>query len=192
VIEGRRRQIDDAASALFRQRGYAATSVRDIARSLDMQGASLYAHVASKEDVLWSIVDRTASAFERAASAALEIGGPARERLAAFVRAHVLVVTGDPQAATVFVHEWRNLSGGRRDAILERRDRYEARLTALLREGMATGELAAADPRTAAAFVLAALNGIAAWYRPDGRLAPFEIAEEYAELCVRALTEAAR
>ena len=192
MIEGRRRQIDDAASALFRQRGYAATSVRDIARSLDMQGASLYAHVASKEDVLWSIVDRTAGAFEHAAGAALERGGAASDRLAAFVRAHVHVVTDDPQAATVFVHEWRNLSSERRRAILARRDRYEARLTTLIRDGMADGSFATADARTAAAFLLAALNGIAAWYRPDGRLAPDDIADEYARLCLRALAEPAR
>ncbi len=189
MIEGRRRQIDDAASVLFRQRGYAATSVRDIARALDMQGASLYAHVASKEDVLWSIVDRTAGAFERAATVALESGETSRARLAAFVRAHVEVVTADPQAATVFVHEWRNLTDERRVAILERRDRYEERLTALIAQGVSRGELAARDPRTAAAFVLAALNGIAAWYRLDGRLTATDIADEYVALCLRALTE---
>ena len=66
----RRREIDEVASELFHANGYAATSVRDIARALDIQGASLYAHVASKEDVLWSIVDSTATAFERGADGA--------------------------------------------------------------------------------------------------------------------------
>ena len=73
VIEagGRRREIDAVAGELFHAQGYAATSVRDIARALDMQGASLYAHVTSKEDLLWSIVDRAATAFEAGADAAL-------------------------------------------------------------------------------------------------------------------------
>jgi AcrR family transcriptional regulator len=66
----RRRRIEDVASSLFRERGYAATSIRDIARALDVQGASLYAHVTSKEDVLWSIVDRAAARFEEAADEA--------------------------------------------------------------------------------------------------------------------------
>ena len=57
----RRREIEAVASELFHERGYAGTSVRDIARALDIQGASLYAHVASKEEVLWTIVDRTAT-----------------------------------------------------------------------------------------------------------------------------------
>ena len=67
VETSRRREIEDVASALFRQRGYSGTSVRDIARALDIQGASLYAHVASKQEVLWAIVERMATRFEQAA-----------------------------------------------------------------------------------------------------------------------------
>jgi AcrR family transcriptional regulator len=67
----RRREIEDVASSLFRERGYSGTSVRDIARALDIQGASLYAHVASKQDVLWAIVDRMATRFETAADEAI-------------------------------------------------------------------------------------------------------------------------
>src|SRR3954453_2222026 len=118
MVETTRRQaIEDVASDLFRDRGYAATSVRDIARALDIQGASLYAHVASQEDVLWSIVDTTATAFERRADAALDgrpgeaPGDGARgdpvDRLAARVEAHVETVTKDPERASVFITEWR-------------------------------------------------------------------------------------
>ena len=60
VETARRREIEDVASSLFRERGYAGTSVRDIARALDILGASLYAHVASKQDVLRAIVERMA------------------------------------------------------------------------------------------------------------------------------------
>src|SRR5207247_11480536 len=67
----RRREIDEVASELFHANGYAATSVRDIARALDIQGASLYAHVASKEDLLWAIVDRAATDFDTAVERAL-------------------------------------------------------------------------------------------------------------------------
>jgi AcrR family transcriptional regulator len=188
----RRQAIEDVASALFRERGYAATSVRDIAKALDIQGASLYAHVTSKADVLWTIVDRAATRFEQAAeSAASGLGGSsgASERIAAFVRAHVLVVTSEPELASVFVHEWRHLEADRRAAILERRDRYEAGLRTLIADGMSAGDLLPTDPAVAAAFLLGALNGIATWYRPDGRLPAGRIADHYADLAVRSLTE---
>src|SRR5215218_550469 len=130
MVETTRRQaIEDVASDLFRERGYAATSIRDIARALSVQGASLYAHVASKEDVLWAIVDRAATRFEAAANEA-EIEAEHRrpgdpvEAIGALVRAHVRVLTDDVGEASVFVHEWRALGPDRRARVLARRDAY--------------------------------------------------------------------
>jgi TetR/AcrR family transcriptional regulator, cholesterol catabolism regulator len=187
----RRREIDDVASELFHANGYAATSVRDIARALDIQGASLYAHVASKEDLLWSIVDRAATAFEEGADRALAdtTSDDPVERLAAIVEAHVEVVTADPERASVFVTEWRYLSPERRSAIGARRDEYEARLRTVIADGMAIGAFAAVDPALAATFLLTALNGIATWYRPDGRLSADRIADHYVDLALRSLSE---
>lgn len=187
----RRREIDDVASELFHANGYAATSVRDIARALDIQGASLYAHVASKEDVLWSIIDRAASAFEERSAAAVAetAGGDPVERLAALVEAHVDVVTGDPGRASVFVTEWRHLSPDRRAAIGERRDAYERRYRDVIADGASVGAFGTTDPAVAAAFILTALNGIATWYRRDGRLSADRIADHYVDLVLRALSE---
>jgi len=187
----RRREIDDVASELFHANGYAATSVRDIARALDIQGASLYAHVASKEDVLCSIVDGAATAFEAKAdeAAAETASSDPVERLAALVEAHVDVVTADPERASVFVTEWRHLSGDRRAAIATRRDAYEARFRAVIEDGIAVGAFRAIDSALAATFILTALNGIATWYRPDGRLSADRIADHYVDLALRSLSE---
>jgi TetR/AcrR family transcriptional regulator, cholesterol catabolism regulator len=187
----RRREIDEVASELFHANGYAATSIRDIAKALDIQGASLYAHVASKEDLLWAIVDRAASAFEVAADRAVNetAGADAVERLAALVEAHVEVVTADPERSSVFVTEWRHLSEPRRAAISARRDAYEARFRETIGEGTAIGAFRATDPAIAATFILTALNGIATWYRPAGRLSPDRIADHYVELALRSLSE---
>jgi AcrR family transcriptional regulator len=187
VTETRRVQIDDVATALFRERGYAATSVREIARALDLRGASLYAHVASKEDVLWSIVDQTAARFEDAADAAAGAEGSAEARLVGLLRTHVGVITGDPGAAVVFVHEWRQLNGHRRAEVLARRDRYEGRFRDLIRAGVDSGEFEPGDAGLIATFILSALNGIATWYRPDGRMSPEKIVETYADLALRAV-----
>jgi TetR/AcrR family transcriptional regulator, cholesterol catabolism regulator len=190
----RRRAIEDVASDLFRANGYAATSVRDIARALDIQGPSLYAHVTSKEDVLWSIVDRAAGRFEAAADAATATHGPSdpASALAALVRGHVRVITDDVGAAGVFIHEWRSLNDERRAAILERRDAYERRFRDLIEVGISTGEFEMTDPALAATVVLSALNGIPAWYRPDGRLPAGRIVDQFADLILRMLHGASR
>src|SRR6187397_2478549 len=90
----RRQQIEDVASALFREHGYAGTSVRDIAQALNLQGGSLYAHVASKEDVLWSIVTRAADHFFALVVPLAAASDPPANRLRRMIRAHVAVVTG--------------------------------------------------------------------------------------------------
>ena len=192
----RRRAIEDAASDLFRDRGYAATSIRDIARALSVQGASLYAHVTSKEDVLWSIVERTASRFESAADAA-EAEAEARrpgdpvEALGALVRAHVAVLTADVDAAGVFVHEWRSLGPERRAEILARRDAYQARFRRRIEDGIAIGAFGITDGWLAASTILSAVNGVAAWYDPAGRLPATRIADHLVDLTTRML-EASR
>ena len=151
VETSRRREIEDAASSLFHEHGYSGTSVRDIARAVDIQGASLYAHVASKQEVLWSIVERTASRFEAAADA-VEAADPGSlvfgpgVHLISLVRAHVGVVTDDIERASVFVHEWRSLDKGRRDEIARRRDAYEARFRAAIANGIEDDVFGAGRP----------------------------------------------
>jgi TetR/AcrR family transcriptional regulator, cholesterol catabolism regulator len=188
----RRQEIEDAASVLFHKHGYSGTSVRDIARAVDIQGASLYAHVASKQEVLWAIVERTAVRFEAAADA-VEAADPGAGafgpgvQLVALVRAHVGVVTDDIERASVFVHEWRALDRGRRDDIAHRRDAYEARFREAIEHGIETGAFEPVDPAVTAAYILSALNGLVAWYRPSGRLPARVIADAYADLSLRAV-----
>jgi AcrR family transcriptional regulator len=189
----RRQAIEDVASDLFRERGYAATSIRDIARALSVQGASLYSHVTSKEDVLWAIVDRAASRFEAAADRAERDAearrpGDAAEAIAALVRAHVEVLTADVDEAGVFVHEWRALGPERRAAILERRDAYERRFRRRIGEGIAVGAFAMTDPAIASGAILSAVNGVATWYDPAGRLPAVRIADHLVDLAMRMLS----
>ena len=192
VETNRRREIEDAASSLFRERGYSGTSVRDIARAVDIQGASLYAHVASKQDVLWAIVERMAARFEAAADAveATDPGalvfGPG-VHLISLVRAHVGVLTDDIERASVFVHEWRALDPGRRADMARRRDAYEARFRSAIADGVDAGAFAPVDPALTATFILTALNGLVGWYQPDGRLPARTISDAFADLSVRAV-----
>jgi AcrR family transcriptional regulator len=195
VVElSRRRAIEDVASELFRAHGYAATSVRDIARVLEIQGPSLYAHVTSKEDVLWAIVDRAATRFEAAADAAAAGTDPGDPPglVAALVRAHLRVITDDVGAAAVFVHEWRALGGERRAAVLVRRDAYERLFREVIEAGIATGDFEMTDPNLAATAVLSTLNGIPGWYRPDGRLPAGRVADHFVDLVLRMLHGASR
>jgi TetR/AcrR family transcriptional regulator, cholesterol catabolism regulator len=186
-VQTRRRQIEDVASALFSSRGYAATSMRDIARALDLQGGSLYAHIPSKEAVLAAIVEEAAEEFHAAVGPVADRPGPAAQRLREMIAAHVRVVTGGRERAKVFLFEWTFLGEERRAAVTRSRSDYQAYFERVVAEGVAAGELEAPDPRLAAVFILSAMNAVAHWYRSDGALGPDALAERYADLFLHGL-----
>src|SRR5215210_7940567 len=178
----RKEQIYSTARSLFSERGYHATTVRDIARELNMQGGSLYAHIESKEEVLWELVSRAASQFLEAVEPIVESAAPPTDKLREMVRAHVAVVADNVEDATVFLHEWKFLGELRCDGIADHRDRYEKLYRRVIKEGIEAGEFASGDPKMAAMMVLSTVNWIPQWYKPSGPLSPQEVADSFSEL----------
>ncbi len=170
-------QIIVAASRLFRKHGFHATSVRDIAEAVGMRGGSLYAHVRSKDDLLWEIVDVAADRFFDALEPILRSEAPVMDRLRQAAVSHVAVVTADLNAAAVYMMEWRHLSHERLREATRRRDEYERLFRGLVEEAMRDGLITAVNASSAGMFILSTLNYVFAWYRPDGRLTPREVGE---------------
>ncbi|GAP63037.1 hypothetical protein ARMA_1460 [Ardenticatena maritima] len=184
----RKTQIIETAAQLFSERGYHATSVRDIAAALDLQGGSLYAHIQSKEEVLWLIVERAAEQFFEAVRPLAESDLPPDEKLRRAVHAHIRVITDDLAAATVYFHEWRFLEEEHRNTFLEQRREYEHLWREMVREGMEKGVLRNdEDPKYMAILILSAMNWLYHWYRPDGPLSPDEIAERFWRMLLEGL-----
>jgi AcrR family transcriptional regulator len=165
-MSARRTELTRAAARLFAEKGYHGTSVGDLAEALGVQKGSLYAHIASKADLLWEVAREGAAAFHAALDGVSD-EGPAIERIRAALRAHLRVVAEQLDVATVFVREWRYLEGERRDEFVSERRRYEERVRALFREGRELGELRTdLDDGTAALLALSAANWAYTWLCP--------------------------
>jgi AcrR family transcriptional regulator len=165
-MSARREELTRIAARLFAERGYQGTSLADLAGQLGVQKPSLYHHIASKEDLLWDVAREGAEAFHGALDAVpAELPAPERIRLA--LRAHLAVVAGQLDIATVFVREWRHLSGDRRDRFVAERRRYEERIRDLFRDGVERSELRTdLDIATSALLFLSAANWAYTWLRP--------------------------
>lgn len=165
-MSARREELTRIAARLFAERGYQGTSLGDLADALGLQKASLYHHIASKEDLLWDVAGEGAAAFHGALDV-VPAELPALERIRLGLRAHLGVVAGQLDVATVFVREWRFLTGERHEAFLAERRRYEERLRDLFRDGVESGELRTdLDVATAALLFLSAANWAYVWLRP--------------------------
>lgn len=164
------------AQRLFRQRGFQATSVREIAAAIGLKPGSLYTHIESKEELLWIIASRAADRFLGMLQPIVESDRVVLEKLREAIRGHVRVVTDDLDAVAVYTAEWRHLSPQRRAQFVARRDEYESLMTRVVQDGIEQGYFNAADARLATVMILSSLNWVYQWYRPDGRMSPDEIA----------------
>lgn len=165
-MSARREELTRIAARLFAEKGYTGTSLGDLATELGVQKPSLYHHIASKEDLLWEIAIDGAQSFH-AALDAVPADATAVERIRLALRAHLAVVAGQLDIATVFTREWRYLEGKRREAFVAERRRYEERIRDLFRDGVDGSELRTdLDVPTAALLFLSAANWAYTWLRP--------------------------
>lgn len=183
---GRRAEILRAAGTLFRRNGYHATSMRQLARHLNLQGASLYAHIDSKEQLLREIVDRAADAFIASAESVPQDATPSG-RLAAFVAGHLHVVENEIETAAVFFHEWTHLSDASRRHVIERRDTYQAHLKGIILAGVKAGQFHVPDVDVATLLTLSTLNWSYQWFDPRGRMSLDQLTQQYTNYVFGAL-----
>jgi AcrR family transcriptional regulator len=163
--------------------------MRDIAAAMNMEAPSLYNHISSKEDLLWQTCTRIAADFEKGLAEVNDIYFGASEKLGMAIRSHIEVLTRDLDASYVFVHEWRHLQGELREALIVRRDKYEAAFREILALGEAEGSFVEADNKFALLTILSSLNWVVEWYRPDGDMSPSQIANQLTEFILNGLNK---
>src|SRR5882757_7748476 len=167
-MSARREDLARIAARLFAKQGSQGTSLADLAQELGVQKPSLYHHIASKEDLLWEVAWEGAGAFHGALDAVPADAAPA-DRIRLALRAHLAVVAGQLDIATVFVREWRYLGEERRGRFVAERRRYEERVRDLFRDGVERSELRTdLDVATAALLFLSAANWAYTWLRSGG------------------------
>src|SRR5690606_24096332 len=159
---GRREEILKAAGELFGARGYHATGMRELAHALELKGSSLYAHIDGKEDLLWEIVDRAATAFTVAADTVSD-DLPAAERLQKPMGAPLRVITVHRDRAAVCYQHWRDLAEDRWRETVASRDASQQRFRQAISDGAADGTFDVDDVDVATLVVLSALNFSYQW-----------------------------
>jgi len=190
VATARRDVLLATAERLFAARGYHATSVRDIAEAMAIKAGSLYAHIETKEDLLWEILTAAADRFFEAADPIVQSDLLPIEKLRRLIASHVQVITDGSSLAAVYMNEWRHLTDLRRTEFAARRDAYEALVRDMVRDGIRSGDLADLDEKFATLLILSSMNWIYQWYRADGPMTPEEIARKLTEMLFNGLRRA--
>jgi TetR/AcrR family transcriptional regulator, cholesterol catabolism regulator len=169
----------EAAARLFREKGFAATTVREIARKARMLPGSLHYRYPTKDSLLLALMKRGMAADLAGIRAALRGVRDPVERLRLGLRARLRYLLSH-DVAQVVLFEWRALKGPARREMIRLRDTYEAFWSGLVHEAAGTGRLhPQIDLRLLRLLMFGAINGAALWYRPDGPRTPDEICDAF-------------
>ncbi|GAA6179800.1 TetR/AcrR family transcriptional regulator [Shimia sp. NS0008-38b] len=171
-------RVRTAALRLFAQHGYAAVSMRQIAREVGVQAGALYNYTPDKQSLLFGLMKQHMDEL-LAARAELSATGDAVTDLEAFTRMHIRFHRARPEEVFIAYMELRNLTAENFDAIETLRRTYEDQLEAILRAGVASGDFAVGDPKIATMAVIAMLTGVNTWFREGGRLSLDEVGQIY-------------
>jgi len=179
-----RADIIAAAARLFRAKGFAGASVREIAAEAGLRKASLYYYFPSKEEIVYAMVE---DVLAPALDMQKKLGrAPLSEaaRLFLYLRFDVEMLCAAPYDCTWLLSQG-NLSDARMAAYGKEREKLLAWLRARLRQGHAKGEFVACDAATVAKALLAATEYSVTWAEREDRLAMRRTAEEVASLLLR-------
>lgn len=181
-------RIASVATRLFYEKGYHATTMRQIAAGLDIKAGSLYNHFASKQDLLMRISYNTTRALlEGAEKRVEEAGGDPEARLRSFVEWHVEFHARDRLAARIADEQLHALEPRNRRKVMKLRDEHEQLLRSILAEGSESSGWNLDDDAVIAFAIGTMCTQVDTWYREDGRLNPSEIGKIYADFILRAL-----
>lgn len=178
--EARRRKREAVlrvAASAFSQRGFANTSMSDVARALRISKPTLYDYFSTKQDILYEC-HLLALGHGRAAVDLAASESTGRAKLDAFLRRYMNGIFGDFGNCPVLT-DVDSLDSPQRDQIVARRSEMSEALREIIRVGVDDGTLLDCDVHLAAMFVLGAINWIPLWYRDTGRNTPDEIVEAF-------------
>jgi AcrR family transcriptional regulator len=187
----RKEQVIRKAAELFREKGYAAASMRDLAQMLGIEAASLYSHIKSKEEILRTLCFDMAAEFRSSLDAVEKQKVSASEKLRLGIIGHIQVMAKDLTASAVFMNEHRHLSQPYLRDFLLLRINYINRFKKILEEGVKSGEFKASlDKKLAVMTLFSSLNWMPMWYDPGGTIDPLQLGLQLADMLVNGLKKA--
>lgn len=184
------RLIREKATELFFKKGFAGTSLREVASATGLQIGSLYNHIASKEDLLLQVMGGVIDDIAAQQQAAMDIEGDVVEKLRATIDCHVRFHAEHAPEVHIGNSNLSALSQDAREKIIEKRNAYERNIQHLIEEAGREGLASVLDSRLHTFSIIGMGAHIAAWYRPGGRLSLDEISDAYTTLALRELNVA--
>ena len=157
--------IIEKASRLFREKGFGAASMRDLAEKVGVEAASLYNHIQSKSEILQTICFEVANRFMTNLEIVETSPQSTLKKMEDIIRLHIRMMLDQYEFVYISDHEWRHLPEPYLSNFLSQRRSYRKRLGNIIEDGIEKGEMKNINSYTAVLIILSAISGIDSWQR---------------------------
>lgn len=187
ITQTTKEKVKQTAQKLFRERGYAAVGMRELAKEVGIQAPSLYNHYKSKDDLLREICFDMAQHFFVAFDKAVTTEEKSPRKLKAVIKAHINVIASNLEASEVFFNEWMFLEQPHLGKFKKMRFEYEMKFREIIDKGIKKGDFKKMNSKLIAFAIFSALNATYELYRSNEKLSQEEIAEDISDLLLKGL-----
>lgn len=187
VQKTRRENIVEEASKLFKQKGFRATSVRELAEKVGMEAASLYNHIASKDDILEEICFRLSHRYISFLDEIDRSDISNLDKMRALIRHHVRLIIEDTEGVSVVNNDWKHLKEPALSRFKNDRKEYEKRLAGIIEKGIATGEFQSFNVSVVLFTILSAVRWVELWYKPNRDISPQVLEDDIVSMLLKGL-----
>ncbi len=175
------------AVRIFREKGYHATSMQNIADAVGLQKGSLYHYISSKDELLFRIFERSAGAMTRELETILASKISPTEKLQRAIELHLTALCDQLDIYAVYLAERRALANRRYAQVRAEAEEHARLLEKIIQQGITAGEFRATDVKLTTLAILGMCNWLYQWYSPAGRLTPQQIAAIYSDTIINGL-----
>lgn len=180
----RKSEIIHVAARLFRERGYSAVTMRDLATDLGIKAASLYNHITSKQQILSEIILVIAEEFTEGIEEIAALDADATVKLKAVVAQHISLTSENPFGMAALNNDWMHLED-KLEYYLQLRNQYEKRFREIVLDGQKAGELKGVSHEILLFSILSTLRNLYLWIPKKDDLKKDKLIEDLSEILLQ-------
>ena len=160
----RKSEIINIAAKLFKEKGYSAVTMRDIAQAMDIKAASLYNHIKSKQEILVLIVIEIAEEFTNGINQIVSSEISAIQKIEKVIQLHIDITLRNSEALACLNNDWMHLADNDLTYFIKMREEYEENFRTIIKQGIANQEIKNLNIEVVIFSTLSTLRTLYLWY----------------------------
>jgi AcrR family transcriptional regulator len=166
----RKKEIIDVASQLFKEKGYNAVSMRDIAQEMGIKAASLYNHITGKQEILSTIILEVAEKFTNGMKKVMMEKSSSILKIQKIIELHIGITINYSEGMATLNNDWMHLNDTDRKEFIKMREQYEESFRQIIKQGIKDQEIQPRHPEVILFSILSTLRTLYLWYQKRGKL----------------------